>query len=235
MVLIDFTVQEHKGAHVYKFKVSAKREDPLQVIAKKAIRTYLDKQPCALGEDVEAAMGRIRSISCSNSDITEWLDEPEATIDELDSAETPTGSGYVIELTPIHRHELEPPQSKKQKPMADILMGRAVINMSFLKVEIEIRKETSMLQDDLQQQLTASLYSVWQVQDLGYCDGHQKAQLKLNTKKLVDTLCFVQKHWRVLLRAPFPEIPKDTDDDYQSSVLLNKLGGLKRTGTSCLE
>ena len=107
-------------------------------------------------------------------------------------------------------------------------MGRDVVEMRYLTSTVDLEKET-----DIQKQLTATLYSTWKEYGLGYCNGNQEAQLRTNTAKIRDTLCFVQKHWGVLLRADFPTIPQETDEGFHACILLNKLSGLTRLGTSC--
>ena len=228
MVLIDISVQEQKGANVFKFKVSARHEDSLSTVVKKALEKFLQKQCNPAFENVDCVLKRVRLIASVETDLTDLLNEPEATIFELNSCETPTSKGFVIKLNAIHPINASCTPTKKPRKLAvEVLMGRAVTDMRYLSSDVNLEKET-----DLQQQLMATLYLVWKKQGLGFCNGDQEAQLRLNTKKIVDTMCFIQKHWRVLLRADFPDIPETANDGYHSSVLLNKLGGLKRMGES---
>ena len=43
MPLIDFSVQERKGANVFNFKVPARPEDALHFVVKKALKKYLQR------------------------------------------------------------------------------------------------------------------------------------------------------------------------------------------------
>ncbi|KAL7538123.1 hypothetical protein ACHAXR_008302 [Thalassiosira sp. AJA248-18] len=62
---------------------------------------------------------------------------------------------------------------------------------------------------------------------LGYCDGKQKEALTKNATNIVNTLCFVEKHWKVLFLADRPHIP-DGEDSFPSSKLLSCLAETTR-------
>ena len=120
------------------------------------------------------------------------------------------------------------PPKKPKKSANDVLMGRVATDMRYLKSTVDLNMEA-----DIQKQLISSLYTTLREHGLGYCDGNQEGQLRVNAARIRDTLCFVQKHWRVLLRADFPKIPDDTEEGFHESILLTKLSGLKRLGNSC--
>ena len=122
---------------------------------------------------------------------------------------------------------LNPPK-KPKKAAVDVIMGREVVKMRYLTSTVDLEKET-----DIQKQLTATLYALWKEHGLGYCNGNQEGQLRTNSAKIRDTLCFIQKHWGVLLRADFPTIPQETNEGFHECILLNKLTGLSRLGKSC--
>ena len=60
--------------------------------------------------------------------------------------------------------------------------------------------------------------------ELRYCDGKQKEQLAKNLALMNNILCFFKKHWKVLLRKNFPELPQHL----QSSPFLDMLTSTKR-------
>ena len=65
--------------------------------------------------------------------------------------------------------------------------------------------------------------------DIGYIDNHQKAVLETNTRHIMKSLCFVQRHWKVLLRQEFPIIPNNADESASYSKLLKEVAKAVRT------
>ena len=99
-------------------------------------------------------------------------------------------------MNPFQKDKSIPNPSKNpKKSNTNVLMGRAVTDMRYLKSEVNLQKEM-----DMQKQVLATLYVTWKEYGLGFCDGNQETQLSANTFKIRDTLCFVQKHWRVIVR-----------------------------------
>ena len=99
MVFVDCRLIERKGGKVFKKKVLAIPEHLLGTIVKKSIDAFLGKDDRTILDDcVDGAMKRIQSISCNDSDITEYVDEP---IRDLDSTDSPIfKSGLDIVLSP---------------------------------------------------------------------------------------------------------------------------------------
>ena len=89
--------------------------------------------------------------------------------------------------------------------------------MRFLNVEIHID-----LEQEIDEQITEKLYSIFEEIDLGYHDPGQEKKLRANAGHLKNTLCFVQKFWKALFRVDFPRIP-DGEVDYAESKLLTSL------------
>ena len=233
MVLIDFTVCERKGAKDTKFKVVARLDDTLGHVVSLALQKFLAKKPqgvcdkhVSLDRDLSVSLDRVRSVSCAGSDLTDMLHEPAATVKELDTIVTPTLQGFVIELNRVQSaSEASGGKAKQLKCMDDVLMSRVALELRYLKVEVE-----EGVEQNLQQQLTLSLYVIWLDAGVGYRDVKQKEQLIKNSLLLNNTLCYIQQHWRSFFRVGFPNIPL-SDSDYASSIFLEELQELKRTAS----
>ena len=76
------------------------------------------------------------------------------------------------------------------------MMRKVVLeeSMDFLQWEADVDVEP-----EIQDKMKLNLYSLFEEIYLGYCDSGQEATLKTNTGHLQSTLCFIQKHWKVLL------------------------------------
>ena len=81
--------------------------------------------------------------------------------------------------------------------------------------ELDIDKER-----EINEQVLAEVYEVFKEVELGYHSNDQKEMLITNAEKLKNTLCFVQKYWKVLLHAEYPHIPTE---GFKYSRLLNTL------------
>ena len=172
--------------------------------------------------EVEKAFKCVKSVSCNQSDLTEFITNPAASLEALNSPDTPLFKlGMDIILSPIvNKNGVSENVSKKAKvSIADVLMKKVILekSMSFLQWEIDID-----LVPEINEQITEKLYSLFEEIDLGYCDPDQKNKLETNAGHLNGTLCFVQKFWKVLFRAEFPRIP-DGDEEFASSKLLTAL------------
>ena len=66
--------------------------------------------------------------------------------------------------------------------------------------------------------------------ELGYTDGKQKKTLETNAKHICDFLCFVQKYWKVLVRAEFQRIPIGPENFKDSPLLQLVTGGTRKKG-----
>ena len=220
MVFIGCRLTDRKGGSVWKAKLSANKEvDLLSDFVRRGIRRFRKKDAgveSAEEEDaaVEEAFSRVSSVSCDGCDLTDLLKDPNATLDALNSSDTPIfASGIDIRLLLNSTGNAK----KKAKVCAhDVLLGKVDLGKDncFLKCEIDMDEEYPLVHHQIQQRL----YSLFEDIDLGYCDDVERVALKGNAELLQSTLCFIQKYWKVILRADFPRIP-DTDD-YPSSKLL---------------
>ena len=106
--------------------------------------------------------------------------------------------------------------------MTDVLMvmGKTLLPVKYLTSEVEINSDLN-----LQEQLKVGLVKLMKDElNLGFCDGKQKDQLTTYLRHLNNILCFFERHWNVLLRKEFPELPKGLE----SSPLLDILSTMKR-------
>ena len=223
MVFIGCRLTDRKGGSVWKAKLSANKEvNLLSNFVRRGIRRFRKKEvgvESAEEEDaaVEDTLSRVSSVSCDGYDLTDLLKDPTATLDALNSSDTPIfASGIDIRLLLNFTGNAK----KKAKVCAyDVLLGNVDLgkDIPFLKCEIDMDEENPLLHHQIQQRL----YSLFEDIDLGYCDDGERVALKGNAEQLQSTLCFIQKYWKALLRADFPCIP-DTDD-YPSSKLLTVL------------
>ena len=102
-------------------------------------------------------------------------------------------------------------------------MGRVLLNMQYLLYERDVDKH-----QEIDEQLMEKLYSIYIEIELGYYDPRQKAQLETNTRHIKNVLCFIQKHWKVLMRADFPTIPDADSEDFVSSEVVCALVKITR-------
>ncbi|KAL7538122.1 hypothetical protein ACHAXR_008301, partial [Thalassiosira sp. AJA248-18] len=78
------------GGGVTKVKVIAKEEDMIDVPVKKAVAKFVEKNnPASEERDIIDAFQRIKSVECNNSELLDFMGDPDATIGELNSADTP--------------------------------------------------------------------------------------------------------------------------------------------------
>ena len=90
------------------------------------------------------------------------------------------------------------------------------LDLRYLKMkEKDIDKEP-----EVDEQILANVYEVFKEIELGYCSNDQKEIMQTNAGHLKNTLCFVQKHWKVLFRSEYPHIPTE---EFKCSRLLNAL------------
>ena len=105
--------------------------------------------------------------------------------------------------------------------LGDVL-SKKVVKKKVLKLVIDLDVDPS-----LDVQICDKLYSIFEEIDLGYADNGQKKALENNAQHLKNSLCFIQKFWKVLVRAEFPIIP-DSNEDFSESKLLNALAETTR-------
>ena len=238
MVLVDFRVRERKGRNASAFKIIAAPHNNLKFLVRKALTKFLGiklrSSQSGMAEGVGETVGdnmhgmnevdqlihQIKSISCNECDLTDMLHEE-------NSDSTPTSKGFDIELKPLPTGESPKldsiPKGKKLKPMQEFLMKQIAPDLDYL-----IRKVVENKPIDLAEQVIIGLYEMYQNKKLGYADKHQEKQLENNSLVLKNVLCFVEKHWKVLLRTEaFPDIPI-CDDAFHDSKLLIMMQGLKR-------
>jgi hypothetical protein len=181
------------------------------VPVKKAVTKFVAKNnPAFEVEDIADALKRIKSIECNNSGLLEFIGEPDATIGELNSPDTPIFAcrwkfnNLPLKIT-LPPSQSETPAASKKKAkvaLADVLMGRVVLNMKYLEYITDVDKR-----QEINEQIKEKVYSFYEEIGLGYCDAKQEEALSKNATQIVNTLCYVEKHWKVLFRADRPRIP----------------------------
>ena len=225
VVFIGCRLTERKGGTTWKAKVPAKKEeDLLSDFVKSGIRRFRKKDEgveSVLEEDaaVGEAFSRVTSVTCAGYDLTDLLQDPAASLAALNSDDTPIFSaGISIHLSPVPKSTGNA-QKKAKTNAIDVMMGK-VVHPSLVK-DIRFLKNVVNVDaglPDINLQIQQMLYSLFEEIDLGFYDGRQSDALKGNAELLQNTACFIQKYWKVLLRADFPRIPES--DDYSSSKVL---------------
>jgi len=217
MIFIDLRISVRKGAAPSKTKLLVGEEELLIAVTKKAIGRYVDNNvECT--DDADTAFNRIKSVSCNNSDLTEYnVDDPAATLSAMNSVDTPIfEKGIDIILTPII--EKSNGATKKAKRCAqDILMGKVTLELNYLQGEKDLDDEPS-----IDVQIMEELHTLFEENNIGYRGDAQKRALKSNMEHMKNALCFIIKFWKVLFRADYPHIPSG-GEDYGSSQLLMAL------------
>ena len=77
-------------------------------------------------------------------------------------------------------------------------------------------------------QILDKIYEVCGEIELGYWSNDQKVKLEGNDQLLMRSLCYVQKHWKVLFRADYPHIPTGAEGFELSKLLSTLVDGLTR-------
>jgi hypothetical protein len=223
MLFIGCRLTERKGSTALKAKIPAKKEDLLCDFVRRAIRRFCKKDPgveTLQVEDaaVDEAFKRVTVVSCVGYDLTDLVQNPAASLEALNSNDTPLFTSGIDIYLSITRSLTVNKKIKKPKHSAtDVLMGRVVLEkeMKLLKWDINVDGEP-----EIHHQVMQKLYSLFEEIDLGFFDDKQKESLSAIAEYLKNTLCFIQKFWKVLLRADFPRLPSN---EFDSSKLLTLL------------
>ena len=229
MAILDVKLSTRGGTKTSVVKIIYNELDSFRSTVVQALKKYLEREhedhDDAAAEDT---LQRIVTIRCNktktHNDLLEWLGEEEVCVGDLHSLETPImKSGLDITLEPKReaRSSLTAPRRRKKiGNVGDVLMRRTLLPVKYLTSEVEINSDLN-----LQEQLKVGLVKLMKDDlNLGFCDGKQKDQLTTNLGHLNNILCFFEKHWKVLLRKEFPELPKGLE----SSPLLDMLSTVKR-------
>ena len=168
-----------------------------------AIKIYLRKTNAE--ESMEEAQNRIKTISCRDCDLTDFIESERATLMKLNSSSSPIlDKGLSIEMTRPPPETTEDEPSKKLRCCDDILMRRTAIDLEYLEADVDVDNPN----DTLDKQIMLGLYDLYRDKELGYADGSQKKQLMDNTYTIKNSLCYINKYWKALFRAEFPCIPR---------------------------
>ena len=229
MGILDVKIATRLGIKTSIVKVAYHENDLFCSTILKALKKYLKSDDEDYDDAAaEIALGRINTIGCNkvreHCNLIEWLEDDDVTLCDLDSTSTPilkSGLDIILEPKTGERKSLTAPRRKKQVgSVADVLMKKTLLPVSYLECEVEVDGKLN-----LQQQLRVGLVQVMKdVFHLGYCDEKQRGQLRNNLGHINNVLCFVQKYWKVLVRKEFPELPKPL----QSSPLMDLLSNMKR-------
>ena len=223
MVFVDCRVYGHKGGTATLVKLFVKEEELLIIVVNKAISDVFNITDT---KHINEAFKRTKAVSCNGCPLSDFvIDNPDYNLHAMNSASTPIfDKGIDILLSQI---ELEPitPAPKKQKICANALLMKQVhLEMNYLK----IKEKVAGVEPEINDQILEQIYEFFEKIDLGYSSNDEEATLVKNAGLLMKSLCFVQKHWKVLLRAEYPHIPSG-EEDFASSELLIALGGLTRS------
>lgn len=240
MVFIEVYFYESKTTVVGKWRtmVIADESDSLLAVVEKAVAKFIRHQGKEPNTDaINAAIKRIQAITTSIGDplacdLHEFLSEPKATLANLNSKTTPILEGgininlpdeEVINVDDDPATSSAPPPKKQKIDAFAAMMGSTTFGVSYLQYEEDMDQT---LQID--EQIKHVLYVQLEQMGLGYRDQKQHSKLKANTEKIKNTLCFVQKYWKVLLRADFPHLPQG---DFAHSKFISSLQDTRRTST----
>ena len=83
---------------MHNFKVKEDRQSSFKSVASRAVRKWLESRARINGEerksvttsDVAGALIRINSVTCNGSDLMDKMDYEDATLEDLNSEQTPT-------------------------------------------------------------------------------------------------------------------------------------------------
>ena len=116
------------------------------------------------------------------------------------------------------------PSSKKAKNKSffDVLMGNQVLNLQYLQYELDVNKP-----QETDEQPKEKNTPFMRRLGLGILSPCKKTSCRRMLHIFKNAMCFIQKNWRVLLRADFPKIP-DNGEDHVPSKLLSALAETTR-------
>ena len=103
------------------------------------------------------------------------------------------------------------------------MLGNEVLNLQYLQYEWNVDK-----QQEIDEQCKEKVFDLYEAIGLGCDILRQKKQLDSNVMHVKNAMCFIQKHWKVLLRAEYPNIP-DNGEEYVQSKVLEALAETTRT------
>ena len=171
---------------------------------------------------VNEVIGRIFSIKYDvpkACELKEYITDNDATLVGLNWPKSPilkhSGFGVILEPKEDERNSLTRPSKKRAiSSVADVLMGKALQEVSFLTCDVNMDDDPN-LQQQLNHGLTVLMHDDL---GLGYCDDKQEKQLKTNRVHMNGSLCFIQRHWKTLFRLEFPNLPHGTDSSLLRAV-----------------
>jgi len=213
MIRVDFQVKLSNNQHRHDFKVKAikGRDELFKNVITYAIRKWLEKRLKASGgdpiavsdDDVDIALGKVISIECNGSDLTDEFEDADATLGEMDSPRTPISEGFdvIVKWTLADKKTSEPAKKKYKYGAHDVLLKKVAMDMKYLEKVID-----PDVDEKIDGQIITFLYSFFAEKNMGYVSPQQKKQLRTNSMKLKNVMCFIEKHWKLLMLAEFPVI-----------------------------
>ena len=217
-VFLACRIIERKGGAASLTKLIVKEEDLLIVTINKALSKFIKSTDVT---HINEAFNRIKGVTCNGCNLSELLiDDPDYNLLAMNSNDTPIfKKGIDIILKPIQPATTT---AKKTKVCAHaVLMKRAQMELNYCRREVkDVNKEP-----EINEQTLDKVYEFFEEIELGYWSNDQKHNLTKNGDHLMKVLCFIQKYWKVLLRADYPHIPAG---DFESSKLLKAIIGLNR-------
>ena len=227
MIFVDVFVSERKGkADQFTAKLLLKDNASLHEAVTAALCKFKFSpfvSASVFGSiSTEVLLSRVKSIMCAATDLFDYLNEPEAKINLMDSDASPImKSGIHIHLNQMEVQAEEPAAKKPKQTIDDKLMEWTPAKLSYVGPPLCKTGEEMRLNN----QIFRELCNLFELQKLGYCNGAQMMLLEKNRGHLVSALCFVEKNWSGLFRCSFPKVPAGK---YNSLELLKSLGNTKR-------
>ena len=143
MPFIDVSMKARNGGSVAKFKVEAEVTDLFKTVVAKAITKYLQKT--SSDELPIVAVRRIRSVECNEYDFEDELESTTATIEALNSDNTPIlAAGFNIELNPLPK-ETENESNKKMRCSRAILLKQVAVELKYFEADKEAEEEEDIM------------------------------------------------------------------------------------------
>ena len=221
MVFLDCRLLERKGGTTSLVKLLVKEEDLLIVTVNKAISKFIKSTNV---KHVNETFKRIKNVTCNRCSLVDFIiDDNDFNLHALNSHSTPIfDKGIDILLSPIEHSSANAKKAKTICAQA-MLMNQVQLELTCCK---RIMKDANK-EPQIDEKILDRVHEVFEEIELGCWSNDQKEQLIKNAGHLMKSLCFIRKHWRVLLRADYPQIPEG-EEDFTSSKLLNAITGLTR-------
>ena len=230
MLFLDCRITDRKGRSPALTKLMVNEEELLINAVKKAIGKFI-RANHNNSEEVDDAFNRLKDVLCNGCSLIDFaIDDISATLTAMDSGDTPIfRKGIDILLSSTETDEGEGATAKPTKKTKVIDAHKLLMKQIRLKMDFLKPKEGMMhAKKYINEQILDKTYEVFEEIELGYSSNDQKVKLKVNAELLMQSLCYVERHWKVLFRADYPHIPTGSEGFESSKLLTSLVDGLTR-------